>query len=294
MPDARRRGLASAPRARFPQRSTERPSVSAWRGDVGTAAARRGRRPGRRSRHRGGRPRHPRPVTRRKPAQRPRRGAAAEGRRQPLVPRRRPPAWRPLGIQCGPAVAARDRVERSRLIAPARDRGPPAVAVPASQRGGRRRRHPPRAAESSPACFIVDGEPVVVHAWQRRADRVVHLRAAAGAEAAPAPRRWSWRSSGCASRSAVDDDLTEFARTFRGDPLVGAAIRHRPWHRPKRRPWPWEALAWAVTEQLIQASRAAEIQRRIVRRWGDRSSPPRGDGAWTRPRPAARRARSPR
>ena len=68
----------------------------------------------------------------------------------------------------------------------------------------------------------------------------------------------------------VDEDLSEFARAFRGDPLIGEAIHHRPWHRPKRRPWPWEALAWAVTEQLIEASRAAEIQRRIVRRWGAR------------------------
>jgi 3-methyladenine DNA glycosylase/8-oxoguanine DNA glycosylase len=68
----------------------------------------------------------------------------------------------------------------------------------------------------------------------------------------------------------VDDDLTEFARTFRGDPLIGEAIHHRPWHRPRRRPWAWEAFAWAVTEQLIEVSRAAEIQRRIVRRWGGR------------------------
>ena len=60
----------------------------------------------------------------------------------------------------------------------------------------------------------------------------------------------------------VDDDLTEFARTFRGDPLIGEIIHHRPWLRPRRRPWPWEALAWAVTEQLIEARRAAEIQRR--------------------------------
>ena len=82
----------------------------------------------------------------------------------------------------------------------------------------------------------------------------------------------------------VDDDLTEFARAFRGDPLIGEAIHHRPWHRPRRRPWPWEALAWAVTEQLIEASRAAEIQRRIVRRWGARLEPS-DDGAWRGPGP---------
>jgi len=80
----------------------------------------------------------------------------------------------------------------------------------------------------------------------------------------------------------VDDDLTDFAGTFRGDPLIGEAIHHRPWLRPMRRPWPWEALAWAVTEQLIEARRAADIQRRIVRRWGGRLEPA-GPGARLRP-----------
>jgi 3-methyladenine DNA glycosylase/8-oxoguanine DNA glycosylase len=81
----------------------------------------------------------------------------------------------------------------------------------------------------------------------------------------------------------VDEDLTAFARAFRGDSLIGAAIHHRPWLRPRRRPWPWEALAWAVTEQLIEASRAAAIQRRIVRRWGAKLLPPAR--AWNGPGP---------
>jgi DNA-3-methyladenine glycosylase II len=66
---------------------------------------------------------------------------------------------------------------------------------------------------------------------------------------------------------AVEDDMGEFFHTFKRDPLLGPAIHHKPWVRPRRRPWPWEALCWAITSQLIQASRAAEIQRRIVRRW---------------------------
>jgi 3-methyladenine DNA glycosylase/8-oxoguanine DNA glycosylase len=66
---------------------------------------------------------------------------------------------------------------------------------------------------------------------------------------------------------AVEDDLSEFYETFKRDPLLGPPIHHKPWVRPRRRPWPWEALCWAITSQLIQASRAAEIQRRIVRRW---------------------------
>jgi 3-methyladenine DNA glycosylase/8-oxoguanine DNA glycosylase len=66
---------------------------------------------------------------------------------------------------------------------------------------------------------------------------------------------------------AVEDDMGEFFQTFKRDPLIGPAIHHKPWVRPKRRPWPWEALCWAITSQLIEARRAAEIQRRIVRRW---------------------------
>ena len=66
---------------------------------------------------------------------------------------------------------------------------------------------------------------------------------------------------------AVEDDMGEFFRTFKRDPLLGPTIHHKPWVRPKRRPWPWEALCWAITAQMIESSRAAEIQRRIVRRW---------------------------
>ncbi len=66
----------------------------------------------------------------------------------------------------------------------------------------------------------------------------------------------------------VDDDLTEFYRRFRRDPLLGPLLRRRPHLRPRRRPWAWEALAWAVVKQLIESERAARIQRRIVGRWG--------------------------
>jgi 3-methyladenine DNA glycosylase/8-oxoguanine DNA glycosylase len=73
----------------------------------------------------------------------------------------------------------------------------------------------------------------------------------------------------------LDDDLGEFFGAFKRDPLIGPAIHRRPWARPRRRPWPWEALAWAVTEQLIESSRASAIQRRIVRRWGPKAVPGR-------------------
>jgi 3-methyladenine DNA glycosylase/8-oxoguanine DNA glycosylase len=106
----------------------------------------------------------------------------------------------------------------------------------------------------------VDGHPIVVHAWQPSPDRVMfRARGAGGLERAIERMRFAL---------AVDEDLSDFYDAFRKDPLLGPAVRARPWHRPRRRPWPWEALAWAVTAQLIEASRAAEIQRRIVRRWG--------------------------
>jgi DNA-3-methyladenine glycosylase II len=69
---------------------------------------------------------------------------------------------------------------------------------------------------------------------------------------------------------AVEEDMGDFYDAFKRDPLIGPAIHHKPWVRPRRRAWPWEALCWAITEQLIQVSRATEIQRRIVRRWGAR------------------------
>ena len=130
----------------------------------------------------------------------------------------------------------------------------PRVAVPAARRGSAATASPAGAARSSRGCSPRPGGRVVVHAWQPAADRVV-LRAGAADPESPAPRE-SLELAIERMRFAlgVDDDLTEFARTFRGDPLIGEIIHHRPWLRPRRRPWPWEALAWAVTEQLIEAA----------------------------------------
>jgi 3-methyladenine DNA glycosylase/8-oxoguanine DNA glycosylase len=134
----------------------------------------------------------------------------------------------------------------------------------------------------------VDGSPVLVRAWEAGKQRVM-LRAERldpGAITAPGP------AVAVPSREAgedelalalarmrfalgVDDDLSEFYRRFRGDPLLGPLLRRRPYHRPRRRPWPWEALAWAVVKQLIESGRAARIQRRMVGRWGLRLGPGR-------------------
>ncbi len=134
--------------------------------------------------------------------------------------------------------------------------------------------------------LTTSGGRVVAHAWQPEAERVV-FRAGPADPDTPADRE-SLELAIERMRFAVgvDEDLTEFARTFRGDPLIGEIIHRRPWLRPRRRPWPWEALAWAVTEQLIELRRAVEIQRRIVLRWGGKLMPQRdGACAWLGPGP---------
>ena len=69
----------------------------------------------------------------------------------------------------------------------------------------------------------------------------------------------------------VDDDLRAVpARASPRDPLIGRSLRRRPWLRVGRRPEPFEALAWAVCEQLIEYERAAAIERRLVARLGRR------------------------
>jgi DNA-3-methyladenine glycosylase II len=127
------------------------------------------------------------------------------------------------------------------------------------------------------------GSPVLVRAWQPDPGRV-RFRADPVDPAALAPPRLlpaePARRAGHAELElaiermrfalGVDDDLSELYGAFRRDPLLGPLLRRRPWLRPRRRPWPWEALAWAIVKQLIESGRAATIQRRIVGRWGTR------------------------
>jgi 3-methyladenine DNA glycosylase/8-oxoguanine DNA glycosylase len=151
----------------------------------------------------------------------------------------------------------------------------------------------------------VDGSPVLVRAWQPSAERVL-LRAEPvdpGAVAAPCPSAAPLTGPAGADQLelaiermrfalAVDDDLGEFHRRFRGDPLLGPLLRRRPHFRARRRPWPWEALAWAVVKQLIETGKAARIQRRIVGRWGARLGAERG-ALHDVPDPAAIAGRAP-
>ena len=129
----------------------------------------------------------------------------------------------------------------------------------------------------------VDGSPILVRAWQPAQDRV-RFRAEAvdpgrvsrpPIEAPPCPGPagpGQLEEAIAAMRRAlwVDVDLGDFHRRFRRDRLVGPLIRRMPGFRPKGRPWPWEALSAAVVGQLIEAQRAALIERRIAGRWGAR------------------------
>ena len=132
----------------------------------------------------------------------------------------------------------------------------------------------------------IGDQEVLVRAWA--AGRAVRIRA----EAAPIARLGGGAIAVERMRFALgtDHDLGEFHRRFRWDPLIGPVIRRRPWVRPRRRPEPFEALAWAVCEQLIESGRAAAIQRQIVRRHGRRSAcgtlraPPSAAG-WRAARP---------
>jgi 3-methyladenine DNA glycosylase/8-oxoguanine DNA glycosylase len=109
------------------------------------------------------------------------------------------------------------------------------------------------------------GEPVVVRVAQPARDRVVFgARARTQDAAAHGIERMRFALG-------VDEDLRAFHRRFARDPLIGRSLRRRPWLRVSRRPDPFEALAWAVCEQLIEYERAAAIEGRLLaslgRRW---------------------------
>ncbi len=70
--------------------------------------------------------------------------------------------------------------------------------------------------------------------------------------------------------TGVDEDHRPFHEAHRGDRYIGRAMRAFPGLRVHRRPDPWEALAWAITEQLIEYSRAVVIQRRLIGAYGHR------------------------
>lgn len=109
-----------------------------------------------------------------------------------------------------------------------------------------------------------DGEPVHVRVAQTAHDAVLF-----GARS-PSAQTARWGIERMRFALCIDDDLSAFQREFARDSLIGRSIRERPWLRPRRRPEPFEALAWAICEQLIEYERAAAIQRRIVASMGPR------------------------
>jgi 3-methyladenine DNA glycosylase/8-oxoguanine DNA glycosylase len=68
---------------------------------------------------------------------------------------------------------------------------------------------------------------------------------------------------------ALDDDTTEFHRRFAHDPVIGPSVRRFRGLRPRRRPTVTHATIRAVCGQLIQASRALQIERAIIRAGGE-------------------------
>jgi 3-methyladenine DNA glycosylase/8-oxoguanine DNA glycosylase len=75
---------------------------------------------------------------------------------------------------------------------------------------------------------------------------------------------------------ALDDDTSTFHRMFARDPLLGPSVRHLRGLRPRRNATVTHALLRAVCGQLIQASRALEIERSIIRSCAE--DPPSREG----------------
>jgi DNA-3-methyladenine glycosylase II len=108
------------------------------------------------------------------------------------------------------------------------------------------------------------GERVVVRVAQLAPDRVL-FGAQAGERAVA-----QWGIERMRLALGVDQELEPFYERFRHDPLIGAAVRADPGLRIAGRPDPFEALSWAICEQLIEYERAAAIQRRLTARLGRR------------------------
>jgi 3-methyladenine DNA glycosylase/8-oxoguanine DNA glycosylase len=109
-----------------------------------------------------------------------------------------------------------------------------------------------------------DGVPVWVRIAQPCGDRVLFGARAADVESA------QWGIERMRRAVGVDQDLAAFHEQFRHDPLIGPSLRADPRLRVAGRPDPFEALTWALCEQLIEYERAAAIERRLIARLGRR------------------------
>jgi 3-methyladenine DNA glycosylase/8-oxoguanine DNA glycosylase len=107
-------------------------------------------------------------------------------------------------------------------------------------------------------------EPVYMRVAQLAPDRVLFGARAQDRDAA------EWGIERMRLALGIDQDLRPFYERFRDDSLIGASVRASPGLRVAGRPEPFEALAWAICEQLIEFERAAAIERRLVWRLGRR------------------------
>ncbi len=107
-------------------------------------------------------------------------------------------------------------------------------------------------------------EPVLVRVAQLAPDRVLFGAQAESGELA------EWGIERMRNALGIDQDLRGFYDRFRSDPLIGISVRANPGLRPAGKPDPFESLAWAICEQLIEFERAAAIERRLVFRLGRR------------------------
>ena len=107
-------------------------------------------------------------------------------------------------------------------------------------------------------------QPVLVRVAQLSPDRVLFGGQARTTELA------EWGIERMRLALGIDHDLRPFHERFRFDPLIGASLRANPGLRAAGKPDPFEALAWAICEQLIEFERAAAIERRLVFKLGRR------------------------
>ncbi|MDQ6835382.1 MAG: hypothetical protein M3016_04270 [Actinomycetota bacterium] len=105
-------------------------------------------------------------------------------------------------------------------------------------------------------------EPVLIRVAQLAADRVLFGAQAVSTEIA------EWGIERMRLALGVDQDLRPFYERFACDPLIGRSVRASPGLRVAARPDPFEALVWAICEQLIEYERAAGIERRLTYRLG--------------------------
>jgi 3-methyladenine DNA glycosylase/8-oxoguanine DNA glycosylase len=130
--------------------------------------------------------------------------------------------------------------------------------------------------------LLHDGDqPVVVRVAQPAPETVLFgARAPTRSAAAYGIRRMRFALG-------VDEDLRPFVRAFARDPLIGRSLRARPWLRAWRQAEPFEALAWAICEQLIESERAVAIERRLGAALGRRGQDWDGLGRELRAPPTA-------